>query len=148
MLAKSAREGQGPWANVGLRKEIQIDRALKPGVRVTVEMPCEGKKEIGKVVSPRTPREVRGTYWGYQVRLASSFSRVLTEAPFQVSTFFSVLGGGGGRREKCCNECDDIIMVTALMGGLMSNDKSVRPRRNRMICGLAISHTHSQLHPY
>src|SRR5262249_40152315 len=85
VLAKPVRAGRS-WANVGLRKEIQIDRVLKPGVRITVEMPRESeeKEAIGRVVSPRTPREVNGTYWGYQVRLAASFSRVLTEAPFEV----------------------------------------------------------------
>ncbi|KAF9356001.1 hypothetical protein BGX34_010156 [Mortierella sp. NVP85] len=36
----------------------------------------------GTVVSPKTPREETGYYWGYQVRLADSISKVFTESPF------------------------------------------------------------------
>ncbi|KAF9581046.1 hypothetical protein BGW38_002075 [Lunasporangiospora selenospora] len=36
----------------------------------------------GTVVSPRTPREELGYYWGYQVRLADSISKVFTESSF------------------------------------------------------------------
>ena len=32
----------------------------------------------GLVVSPNTPRCENGLYWGYQVRYASSFKKVLT----------------------------------------------------------------------
>ncbi|KAI8346661.1 putative RNA methyltransferase-domain-containing protein [Mortierella sp. GBAus27b] len=37
---------------------------------------------LGSVVSPKTPREETGYYWGYQVRIADSVSKVLTECPF------------------------------------------------------------------
>lgn len=37
----------------------------------------------GKVVSPATPREEDGTYWGYTTRLASSIQAVLEECPFE-----------------------------------------------------------------
>ncbi|ORZ13411.1 putative RNA methyltransferase [Lobosporangium transversale] len=37
---------------------------------------------MGTVVSPKTPREETGYYWGYQVRLADSISKVFTESPF------------------------------------------------------------------
>ncbi|KAG0224396.1 hypothetical protein BGW42_005106 [Actinomortierella wolfii] len=36
----------------------------------------------GTVVSPKEPREQTGYYWGYQVRLADSISKVFTESPF------------------------------------------------------------------
>ncbi|KAF9936562.1 hypothetical protein BGZ65_002287 [Modicella reniformis] len=36
----------------------------------------------GTVVSPKTPKEETGYYWGYQVRLANSFSKVFTESSF------------------------------------------------------------------
>ncbi|GAB5586871.1 hypothetical protein Unana1_01771 [Umbelopsis nana] len=79
-VAKPVKEGRGSWVDVGLRNHIQIDRVLKPKVRVTVEM-SEGADNSAKTVSPKTPREVLGLYWGYTIRLAGSFSRVLTDSP-------------------------------------------------------------------
>ncbi|KAH8551298.1 putative RNA methyltransferase [Umbelopsis sp. PMI_123] len=79
-VAKPVKEGRGSWVDVGLRNQIQIDRVLKPKVRVTVEM-GDGADNKSKTVSPKTPREVLGLYWGYTIRLAGSFSRVLTESP-------------------------------------------------------------------
>ena len=38
----------------------------------------------GNVVSPSAPRQEAGLYWGYSVRLASSFGAVFTEAPHKV----------------------------------------------------------------
>ncbi len=39
----------------------------------------------GKVVSPKTPREEAGLYWGYQIRIADSISKVFTECTYPVS---------------------------------------------------------------
>ncbi|KAM3582697.1 hypothetical protein VKS41_005338 [Umbelopsis sp. WA50703] len=79
-VSKPVKEGRGSWVDVGLRNHVQIDRVLKPKVRVTVEMTEDGEQKV-KTVSPKTPREELGLYWGYTIRLAGSFSRVLTEAP-------------------------------------------------------------------
>ena len=38
VLDKPVREGRGSFVNVGLMKEIRIDKHLQPGVRVTVKM--------------------------------------------------------------------------------------------------------------
>jgi predicted SPOUT superfamily RNA methylase MTH1 len=81
------KEGRGSWVDVGLRNHVQIDRVLKPKVRVTVEMTEDGEQKV-KTVSPKTPREELGLYWGYTIRLAGSFSRVLTEAPHKVGGHF------------------------------------------------------------
>jgi len=47
VLNKPVKEGKGKgsFVNVGLMKEIQIDKQLQPGLRVTVRMdpPVEGK---------------------------------------------------------------------------------------------------------
>lgn len=37
----------------------------------------------GTVVSPSTPRTEEGLYWGYSVRLASSFGAVFTQSPYK-----------------------------------------------------------------
>lgn len=39
----------------------------------------------GTLVSPRTPVQSSGLYWGYSVRLASSLSQVFTSCPFSSS---------------------------------------------------------------
>ncbi|XP_071097388.1 putative methyltransferase C9orf114 [Haliotis cracherodii] len=86
VLNKPIREGRGSFANVGLFKEVQIDRQLKPGVRVTVKLAPqdEDRKHIkGTVVSPSSPRTEAGLYWGYSVRLASSLGAVFTECPYK-----------------------------------------------------------------
>ena len=64
----------------------RIDRKLTPGIRCTVQLDphAYGKAAQlkGVVVSPATPREQDGTYWGYTTRLAQSLADVLHECPF------------------------------------------------------------------
>lgn len=36
----------------------------------------------GNVVSPTTPRDEDGIYWGYTTRMASSISAIFDECPF------------------------------------------------------------------
>jgi len=38
VLSKPVREGRGSYVNVGLSKEVQIDRVVHAGLRVTVKM--------------------------------------------------------------------------------------------------------------
>lgn len=37
---------------------------------------------LGRAVSPRAPREQLGLYWGYEVRIANTFSEVFTKCPY------------------------------------------------------------------
>lgn len=37
---------------------------------------------LGRAVSPTAPREDLGIYWGYEVRIANSFSEVFTKCPY------------------------------------------------------------------
>jgi len=86
---------------------------VKPGVRVTVELSQpisaadtrKGQKPMpGKVVSPKVPREKTGLYWGYNIRLASSFSRVLTECPYEDGYDYSI--GVSDRDAQDMYNCD------------------------------------------
>lgn len=43
-----------------------------------------GKTATGKVVSPSTPREKSGLYWGYSVRMANNLKDMFTECPYEV----------------------------------------------------------------
>ncbi|XP_069102729.1 putative methyltransferase C9orf114 homolog isoform X1 [Argopecten irradians] len=86
VLNKPVATDKGSYVNVGLLKEVQIDKQIQPGVRVTVklnELETEKKNLKGKVVSPSLPKVEGGLYWGYQVRLASSIGNVFTECPYK-----------------------------------------------------------------
>lgn len=72
----------------GLPQKVSIEDSVSPGTRVTLKfsddtMPSKtGDKELPAVaVTPSTPREEAGYYWGYSVRSAPSVSAVLTECP-------------------------------------------------------------------
>lgn len=75
-----------------------VAEALKPGVRVTLEMGEQPRPHrieggplgkgvdalAGSVVLPSDPRAKSGTYWGYTVRIASGLSAVFSGCPYQV----------------------------------------------------------------
>eukprot|EP00562_Extubocellulus_spinifer_P005788 CAMPEP_0178514608 /NCGR_PEP_ID=MMETSP0696-20121128/24105_1 /TAXON_ID=265572 /ORGANISM="Extubocellulus spinifer, Strain CCMP396" /LENGTH=499 /DNA_ID=CAMNT_0020144697 /DNA_START=4 /DNA_END=1503 /DNA_ORIENTATION=- len=86
------KTGHGPDAgslvNCGIRgRPVEIDRALAPGIRCTVQLDTKCYDAPGKikgvVVSPTTPREEDGTYWGYTTRLATSIKAVFDECPYE-----------------------------------------------------------------
>ncbi|XP_014673969.1 PREDICTED: putative methyltransferase C9orf114 [Priapulus caudatus] len=85
VVSRPVKPGRGSFVHVGLVKEVQVDRLLQAGLRVTVELDktqtTETRASRGRVVSPATPRLVRGLYWGYGVRLASGLGTALTESP-------------------------------------------------------------------
>lgn len=78
----------GSLVNCGIRnRPVEIDRALTPGIRCTVELEIRAYGSAsqikGKVVSPATPREENGAYWGYTTRLAESINDVFDSCPFE-----------------------------------------------------------------
>ncbi|KAH8301692.1 hypothetical protein KR059_008706, partial [Drosophila kikkawai] len=84
IVDKKAKEGQS-YANVGLLNDVLVDKAIEPGVRVTVRMdPASetSRKQRGTLVSPDEPRRETGVYWGYQVRIAHSLSEIFTKSPY------------------------------------------------------------------
>ncbi|XP_041368516.1 putative methyltransferase C9orf114 [Gigantopelta aegis] len=86
VLDKPVKPGKGSFVNVGLQKEVQIDRELRAGVRVTVKLDTtqeDKKMRKGTVVAPSTPRTSAGLYWGYSVRLALSLGAVFSECPYK-----------------------------------------------------------------
>ncbi|XP_018420835.1 PREDICTED: putative methyltransferase C9orf114 homolog [Nanorana parkeri] len=86
VLDRPTKPGKGSFANCGMRKEVQIDKQLQAGLRVTVQLhedKPEQKVRKGIVVSPQHPRTESGVYWGYRVRLASCLSAVFTECTFK-----------------------------------------------------------------
>ncbi|XP_076842429.1 putative methyltransferase C9orf114 homolog isoform X2 [Brachyhypopomus gauderio] len=86
VLDRPNKAGKGSFIDCGMRKEVQIDKQLQPGLRVTVRMKNQNagnRVHKGVVVAPHVPRTEGGLYWGYSVRLASSLSAVITECPFK-----------------------------------------------------------------
>ncbi|KAH8269616.1 hypothetical protein KR018_010515 [Drosophila ironensis] len=82
---KKAKEGHS-YANVGLLNDVLVDKAIEPGVRVTVKMEKASeasRKQRGTLVSPDEPRRETGVYWGYQVRIAHSLSEIFTKSPYE-----------------------------------------------------------------
>lgn len=79
---------KGSLVNCGIRnRPVEIDRILQAGIRCTVELDPKvygsASQVKGKVVSPSTPREKNGTYWGYTTRLAESINAVFDSCPFE-----------------------------------------------------------------
>lgn len=55
----------------------------------------------GVVIAPSAPRTEAGIYWGYSVRLASSFGAVFTQCPY--------------------GECYDVMVGTSERGSLVDS---------------------------
>lgn len=80
------KKGSGSYVNVGLLKEVKVDKVLTPKLRVTVKMlpPKDGsKKQVGLVVPPSQPKMELDVYWGYTVRLADSLSDIFINSPYE-----------------------------------------------------------------
>ena len=48
VLDRPVKNGEGSFVNVGLRKEVKVDKHLQPGIRVTVKIESSGKLFISK----------------------------------------------------------------------------------------------------
>lgn len=85
ILDRPVKKGEGSFVNVGLRKDVKIDKRLKAGLRVTVKIDekAHGSYGLGKIVAPSEPRSDHGLYWGYNVRIAHKFGSVFTQCPYK-----------------------------------------------------------------
>lgn len=87
VLEKAVKPGRGSYVDVGLIKEVEIDKELVPGIRVTVQLLDRivkaGKMRQGKAVSPSMPSTHAGLYWGYEVRMASCLGDVFKDSPYE-----------------------------------------------------------------
>lgn len=72
----------------GLSQLYSVEGFIPPNTRVTLKLTDEAESNnfssssAAQAVSPSTPREESGYFWGYNVRSASSLSAVFTECPF------------------------------------------------------------------
>lgn len=75
----------GTVVDIGLPETTLLrDVEIPPKARVTVKLDDNNRSSssTAEAVSPSTPREAAGYYWGYSVRRCSSLSNVFTESPF------------------------------------------------------------------
>lgn len=128
--------GKVSYVNVGLMKDVQVDRALEPGTRVTVKLKPQkegSKKRYGEVVPPSQPREITGVYWGYLVRIAASLSEVFTNGPYREGYDLTI---GTSDKGQSISDCADtefrgfkhILIVFGGLQGLeaaLENDESL-----------------------
>uniref|UniRef100_A0A803YH69 28S rRNA (uridine-N(3))-methyltransferase n=1 Tax=Meleagris gallopavo TaxID=9103 RepID=A0A803YH69_MELGA len=128
VLDRPTKPGRGSFVNCGMKKEVQIDKQLKPGLRVTVRLQepqnPETKVRKGTVVSSHHPRTVSGLYWGYSVRLASCLSAVFSECPFKEGYDLSI-----GTSERG-NSVDQVTLpsfrhILVVFGGLQGLEAGV-----------------------
>lgn len=88
VIDKPAGDGKC-WVDIGTYEDVRIDHPLRPGIRVTIKLTEQKDSALPQAssykceaVSPNEPREKCGLYWGYQTRLARSFSDVFVNCPF------------------------------------------------------------------
>ncbi|KAK3524597.1 hypothetical protein QTP70_029919 [Hemibagrus guttatus] len=128
VVDRPCKAGKGSFVNCGMRKEVQIDKQLQPGLRVTVRLDknqtTESRVYKGVVVAPQVPRTEGGLYWGYSVRLASCLSAVMTECPFKDGYDLTI-----GTSEKGSNADDATLPpfrhLLVVFGGLQGLEASV-----------------------
>ncbi|KAG4096982.1 DUF171-domain-containing protein [Neocallimastix lanati (nom. inval.)] len=115
-IDKPVKHGAGSFVTCGLRKDVKIDKHIKPGVRVTVELDLDliqsgdnVKNYKGKVVSPRQPREKHGLYWGYQIRLAKSISDVFKQSSFGSKANYDLTIGISDHGDNAYTTCSKLL---------------------------------------
>ncbi|XP_043085808.1 putative methyltransferase C9orf114 homolog [Puntigrus tetrazona] len=122
------KPGKGSYVNCGTQRDVQIDKELKAGLRVTVQF-NNNSKHKGVVVAPHVPRTEGGLYWGYSVRLASCLGAVFTECPYKDGYDLTV---GTSERGK---NADHVTLrpfkhMLVVFGGLQGLEASVDADEN------------------
>jgi methyltransferase len=103
---------------------------IPPNARATLQL-TEASTQA-KAVSPTTPREEGGYYWGYSVRRAASLSAVFTDSPFDGGYDFSI---GTSERGEALSS---FLSRT-------STDSSANPSSNPASSSARPKHTHTLL---
>ena len=87
--SSSSNHNESSLVDCGLPVRARVSASVPAGSRVTVKFASEIEPRMdgytalqADAVSPDTPREEAGYYWGYQTRLASSLSAIFTECPY------------------------------------------------------------------
>lgn len=140
------------WADVGLAEPVEVflndGITLPDWTRITVQMPT-GEKKLARLVSPTLPTETSGIYWGYSVRLASSISKVFTEAPYVNDGGYDLTIGTSERGRNVDDAIDaigDFRHLLLVFGGLsglelaIATDDTLEPRLTAADAPLLFDH--------
>eukprot|EP00743_Colponemidia_sp_Colp-15_P005948 GILK01006394.1.p1 GENE.GILK01006394.1~~GILK01006394.1.p1 ORF type:complete len:372 (+),score=46.71 GILK01006394.1:45-1160(+) len=126
VLDRPTSSGEGSWVNCGMRKDVKIDKRLKTGVRVTVEILQEKKRYVqGRAVSPSTPKEQDGLYWGYQTRVAETFSQLFTSHLYPDGYDCTIGISEKGKNVESLPKLPQFKHLLVVFGGLTGLEDSV-----------------------
>lgn len=124
---KPVKNDKGSYVNIGLLKEVLVDKLLTPGLRCTIKLlpQQEGSKKLmGVVVPPITPRQETGTYWGYSVRVATSISKVFSQSPYEGGYDLTI--GTSDKGNSVDNfECPSYNHMLIVFGGLQGLEAAI-----------------------
>ena len=97
---------EGTYVDCGLTEQRLIEGVQIPAnTRITLRLK-DHNDNAAEAVSPATPREEAGYYWGYQIRQATSLSAVFTECGFDGGYDLSV---GTSERGQAVTEMLEIV---------------------------------------
>ncbi|XP_065919026.1 putative methyltransferase C9orf114 isoform X2 [Dysidea avara] len=134
VLDRPVKSGCGSFVNAGLKKEVQIDKCIKPNVRVTIQLVPNTKTNpkylTGKVVSPNAPRTDAGIYWGYTVRLANTFGAVFTESSYKDGYDLTIGTSDKGDDISAQSELPEFKHLLLVFGGLQGLEASLESDEN------------------
>ncbi|EME38790.1 hypothetical protein DOTSEDRAFT_139652, partial [Dothistroma septosporum NZE10] len=146
--SRNGREG-GTLVDCGLATKVYIPDEIEPQTRVTVQLPDNGLIHhaeiiIGEAVSPDTPREDGGYYWGYAVRQASSLGSVFTECPFDGGYDVSIGTSERGRPLRSITEQGSATYVEPtwnhmimVLGGVSGLEAGLRADKELQAAGVS-----------
>ncbi|OAX83741.1 hypothetical protein ACJ72_01898 [Emergomyces africanus] len=116
--------------NTGLPERVRVPYIPVPeNTRVTVKFGLSKDPSKGaEVVSPSTPREERGYYWGYSVRRCPSLSTVFTECPFEggYDVSFGTSERGAPLSEVIAGEIPKFEHLIVVFGGVAGLEAAVK----------------------
>lgn len=111
-LNRPTKMGDGSWVEIGLYKQLKLNKKIVPGTRVTVKIneeyqnpnirvKCNFEKKLnflkdwtGDAVAPTEPKKKLGLYWGYQVRFVEYFSALFKTCPYPEGYQIKILVDG------------------------------------------------------
>ncbi|OJD18029.1 hypothetical protein AJ78_01921 [Emergomyces pasteurianus Ep9510] len=145
--AKNEKDKKGQTApttatliNTGLPERTRVPYIPVPeNTRVTVKFgPAKDPSKGAKVVSPYTPREESGYYWGYSVRRCASLSTVFTECPFEggYDVSFGTSERGTPLSEVIAGDIPKFDHLIVVFGGVAGLEAAVKVDRELQEKGL------------
>mmetsp|Transcript_4392 Transcript_4392/g.5414 ORF Transcript_4392/g.5414 Transcript_4392/m.5414 type:complete len:190 (-) Transcript_4392:66-635(-) len=133
VLPKHQRKAGGCYVDAGLYQHVYLEKKIPQGTRVTIRFESAkktGKHYTGSVVSPQTPREEKGIYWGYTTRLAKNLSSVFSECPYEEGYDIKIGTSERGEDISDLQEFPEFKHLLIVFGGVKGLEESVASDNN------------------